>query len=193
VRTHLLGAPPAFLARPGRLAPASRQLEIGSATESLLLTASTSTLDRHLRQLRSGLLARRMSQTKPGTSQVPVVVGRWKRLDRPGYLEIDLVSHSGEIASGEWIETLTGTDLSTGWTERVPIFGPRQTTVLGAVKRVRQQLPFPLLGLHPDWRDQPAHPQAPDSIADWRPYPLSSGDRRYLTAVASVHLGVIPR
>jgi hypothetical protein len=79
-----------------------------------------------------------------------VIVGRWKELDQAGYLEVDLVSHSGEIAAGEWIWTLTATDRSTGWTERVPVMGHGQATVLAALSRVREQLPFPLLGLHPD-------------------------------------------
>ena len=31
-----------------------------------------------------------------------MVVGKWRELDAPGCLEIDLVSHSGEVATGEW-------------------------------------------------------------------------------------------
>jgi hypothetical protein len=79
-----------------------------------------------------------------------VVVGQWKALDQPGYLEIDLVSHSGEVAAGRWIYTLCATDLSTGWTERVGIMGNGQAGVLAALEQVRGQLPFPLRGLHPD-------------------------------------------
>jgi hypothetical protein len=78
------------------------------------------------------------------------VVGKWRDLDQPGYLEVDGVSHSGEIAAGEWIWTISATDLSTGWTERVPVMGRGQLGVLAAVKRIREQLPFELLGIHPD-------------------------------------------
>jgi hypothetical protein len=94
------------------------QLEVDAATESLLESASVATIERNLAQLRRGLVGRKMSQTKPGSllrKQIPVVVGKWKELDQPGYLEIDLVSHSGEFAVGEWIWTLCATDLSTGW------------------------------------------------------------------------------
>jgi hypothetical protein len=94
-----------------------------------------------------------MSQTKPGgllRRQVPVVVGQWRELDVPGYLEIDLVSHSGEVAAGEWIWTLCATDLSTGWTERVAVMGKGQTGIVAALEQIRQQLPVALLGLHPD-------------------------------------------
>jgi len=129
------------------------QIDLDPATERLLVTASTSTVERNLVPLRRGLVARRMSQTKPGAllrRQIPVVVGKWKELDEPGYLEIDLVSHSGEVAAGDWIWTLTATDICTGWTERVPTLGRGQATVLAALRQVRAQIPFPMLGLHPD-------------------------------------------
>jgi transposase InsO family protein len=132
------------------------QLEVTPELEKQLRSASASTVERNLRPLRRerrDLLARRMSQTKPGTilrKEVPVVVGQWKELDRPGYLEVDSVSHSGESATGEWIWTISATDLSTGWTERVPVMGRTQEPVVAAMQRICRQLPFPLLGIHPD-------------------------------------------
>lgn len=129
------------------------QLDIDAETEALLTSASVATVERNLAQLRRGLVARKMSQTKPGSllrKQIPVVVGKWKELDKPGYLEVDLVSHSGEFAVGEWVWTLCATDLGTGWTERVPVMGRGQAGVVAALERVRGQLPFRLLGLHPD-------------------------------------------
>ncbi len=129
------------------------QLQLDPGTRDLLLSASLSTVERNLVPLRRGLIARKLSQTRPGAllrRQVPVIVGRWRELDRPGYLEIDLVSHSGEVAAGDWINTICATDLSTGWTERVAVMGKGQVGVLAAIRQIRDQLPFPLLGLHPD-------------------------------------------
>lgn len=129
------------------------QLPREAGLERLLLRASIATVERTLVPLRRSLVAHRMSQTKPGTllrRQIPVVVGTWRELDQPGYLEIDLVSHSGEFAAGEWIHTLCATDLSTGWTERVPVMGKGEQGIVLAIARIREQLPFPLLGLHPD-------------------------------------------
>lgn len=130
-----------------------QQLTVTPATRELVLSASVATIERNLVDLRRGLVARKMSQTKPGSllrRQIPVVVGQWKELDEPGYLEIDLVSHCGEFATGLWINTLCATDLSTGWTERVAIVGHGQVAVVAAIKQVRAQLPFRLRGLHPD-------------------------------------------
>lgn len=71
-------------------------------------------------------------------------------LDEPGYLEIDLVSHSGEVAIGDFIYTLSAVDISTGWSERVAILSKSQLAVARAIDQVREQLPFPMRGLHPD-------------------------------------------
>jgi hypothetical protein len=145
-----------FLASLSALLQRHGQLHVSPEIEEQLKLASVSTVERNLRQLRRQrreLFARRLSQTKPGTllrKEVPVVVGQWKELDRPGYLEVDSVSHSGERIVGEWIWTISATDLSTGWTERVPVLGSTQEMVLAAMQRIRQQLPFPLLGIHSD-------------------------------------------
>jgi hypothetical protein len=142
-----------FLAELAPLLQRHHQLELDPDLEALLLTASISTVERNLAPLRRGLLTRRMSQTKPGSilrHHIPVLVGRWRELDRPGYLEVDLVSHSGELAAGEWIWTLCATDLCTGWSERVAVMGKAQSTITQALARLRRQLPFPLLGIHPD-------------------------------------------
>jgi hypothetical protein len=128
-------------------------LTIDDATRTLLSSASISTVERTIAPLRRRDTTRRMSQTKPGTllrQQIPALVGHWKTEDVPGYLEIDLVSHSGEFASGTFMYTLSTVDLCTGWTERVPILGKCQTEVVAALDRVRRQLPFKLRGIHPD-------------------------------------------
>ena len=129
------------------------QLRIDDATRELLLQASVSTVERALARKRRALLGRRMSQTKPGTllrRQIPALVGWWKAEDVPGYLEIDLVSHSGEYAVGTFLYTLSVVDLATGWTERIPVMGKGQTGIVAALDRIREQLPFRLRGIHPD-------------------------------------------
>ncbi|HVB76714.1 MAG TPA: transposase, partial [Candidatus Nitrosotalea sp.] len=65
------------------------QLKIDPSTRELLCSASLSTIERNLVPMRRGLITRKLSQTRPGAllrRQVPVIVGRWRELDRPGYL-----------------------------------------------------------------------------------------------------------
>lgn len=65
-------------------------------------------------------------------------------------MEIDLVAHCGETTEGQYLNTLTCTDICTGWTE--PIALPRRTqqAVCTAIQAMRQELPFALLGIDSD-------------------------------------------
>jgi hypothetical protein len=118
---------------PPELVPLLEQhqhLPIDDATRVLLLQASVTTVERALAPQRKHLVGRRMAQTKPGTllrRQIPALVGPWKAEDVPGYLEIDLVSHSGEYAADTFLYALSTVDLATGWTERIPVLVKGQT------------------------------------------------------------------
>jgi hypothetical protein len=128
------------------------ELQLPAETKALLLQMSSATMDRCLRPVRlkhpHGL-----STTKPGTllkKAIPVrTYTPWDE-DRPGFLEIDLVAHCGETAEGQFINTLTCVDVSTGWTECLAVRLRNQQTVFEAIKAMRARLPFPLLGIDSD-------------------------------------------
>lgn len=129
------------------------QLEIEPGARELLDQASVSTVERQLVALRVEVRGRRRPYSRPGAvlrREIPVLVGGWKELDRPGYGEIDLVSHAGAFAPGDWAYTVTWTDICTGWTELVPVMGKGQRGVLLALDDIRRRLPFRLLGIHTD-------------------------------------------
>ena len=65
-------------------------------------------------------------------------------------MEADLVAHCGPSAEGSFLYTLTLTDIATGWTECLPLLNRNQEAVVAALKRARQLLPFPLLGIDTD-------------------------------------------
>jgi hypothetical protein len=136
-----------------RLLEHHQQLEVDDQTRELIHAASLSTVERVLHDLRRKEVGRRMSQTKPGTllrRQIPVIVGKWKEQDEPGYIEIDLVSHSGEHPVGKFLNTLSAVDICTGWSERVPILGKTQEAVEEALGRLEFLFPLEIKGLHPD-------------------------------------------
>ncbi len=58
--------------------------------------------------------------------------------------------HCGESNAGFYLNTLSTVDVATGWSECVGVWGRGQERVGGAVHRVRQRLPIPLLGLDSD-------------------------------------------
>ena len=69
---------------------------------------------------------------------------------RPGFTEIDLVSHSGNSASGEFLHSLNVTDIHTTWVESRAVMGKSQIGVLSAMQDIERALPFKLLGIDSD-------------------------------------------
>ncbi len=123
------------------------------AVREVLLTISASTIDRRLRAARARAKPRGLGTTRPGSllkKQVPIrTFTPWDE-QRPGFMEIDLVGHCGTSTAGEYVNTLVMTDVATGWTECVAVAGKSQNAVFAALKKVRDRMPFPLLGLDSD-------------------------------------------
>ena len=121
--------------------------------QAQLCRMSPSTIDRLLRPWRRLGGRRPFTTTKPGSllkSSIPIrTFADWQE-NRPGFLEVDLVPHCGDSAEGFYLTTLSTVDVASGWSECVGVWGKRQERVGGAVHRVRQRLPFPLLGLDSD-------------------------------------------
>jgi len=63
---------------------------------------------------------------------------------------VDLVSHSGNSARGEFAYSLNLTDVHTGWTETRAILGKGRQAVLDALEEIQAALPFPLRGINSD-------------------------------------------
>ncbi len=112
------------------------ELTLDAPTRTLLLTLSPATADRLLAPTRRAALPRGRTTTKPGSllkHQIPVrTFADWDD-DRPGFLEIDLVSHGGESASGEYVHSLVLTDIATQWTECVALLNRGEQAVSSAI------------------------------------------------------------
>jgi len=68
----------------------------------------------------------------------------------PGYLEIDFVDHNGGSTAGTYIHSFTAVDICSAWVECVPLLAKSQELVTEALEVLRQQLPFPILGIDCD-------------------------------------------
>jgi len=126
--------------------------ELTPAIEQQLLAISPRQMDRRLRQRKQVLGRRIYGRTKPGTllkHHIPLKTDAWD-VDRAGFAEIDLVSHSGNNASGQFIYSLNLTDIHTTWVETVAVMGKGQTGVLDAITGIEHALPFALRGLDSD-------------------------------------------
>ncbi len=127
-------------------------LQLSGETRQLLLRMSSASMDRCLHAVRIQS-PHGLPTTKPGSllkKAIPVrTFADWDE-DRPGFLEIDLVAHCGETTAGQFLNTLTCTDICTGWTEPLALQRRSQATVCQALETLRPQLPFALLGLDTD-------------------------------------------
>jgi hypothetical protein len=127
-------------------------LDVSRACFKRLKQISPSTMDR-FRRTQSRVPVRHRGGTKPGTllkSKIKVrTFADWDD-KRPGFEEIDLVQHEGGNSSGFFACTLDVTDVATGWTEMRAVLNKAQTHVFAALKHIRQNLPFPLLGIDSD-------------------------------------------
>src|ERR1700757_3777661 len=82
--------------------------------------------------------------------KIPVKLSdEWDR-DEVGNIQIDLVEHCGQSTRGEYICTLSCTDIATGWWEAGAIMGRSQHATFEALKRVRQRYPFVWKEIHSD-------------------------------------------
>jgi len=126
---------------------------IDADMEAQLCKMSPATIDRLLRPWRQVGGRRPLSTTRPGSllkSSIPIrTFADWQE-NKPGFLEIDLVAHCGESVDGFYLNTLSTVDVASGWTECLPVWGKGQVRVRSAVHRVRQRLPFGLLGVDSD-------------------------------------------
>jgi len=80
---------------------------------------------------------------------IPIKTEQWD-VTQAGYLEIDLVSHAGANADGEYLYTLDAVDIHTGWGERQAVRGKGQHGILTALQAIARQLPFALRGIDSD-------------------------------------------
>ncbi|MEK7360940.1 MAG: integrase, partial [Pseudomonadota bacterium] len=129
-----------------------KRMAISAETEQQLLAISARQIDRRLQPRKTDLRRRMYGRTKPGTllkHHIPIKTDHWD-VCSPGFTEIDLVSHSGDCAQGEFAHSFNVTDIHTAWTETRAVMGKGQTGIVAALEEMRQSLPFALRGIDSD-------------------------------------------
>lgn len=128
-------------------------LPVSAASYKRLLKISPPTMDRLRATKREFVAKKRKGFTKPGTllkHQIPIrTFAEWDDA-APGFIEIDLVDHSGGLDQGEFAFTLNVTDVCTGWTEMRAVPTKAQKFVFEALTAIRTGLPIPLKGIDSD-------------------------------------------
>lgn len=126
--------------------------KLDAEVEQQLGRISPRQIDRRLKDRKVALGRRIYGRTKPGTllkHHIPIKTDNWD-VAAPGFAEIDLVSHSGNNASGEFIHSLNLTDIHTTWVETKAVMGKGQQGIVDAIGEMQESMPFVLCGIDSD-------------------------------------------
>ncbi len=114
---------------------------------------SPATIDRRLAPARTGLVARGISHTRPGSmlkSSIPMKTWHEWNDTQPGFLQIDLVGHEGGDNNGSFLYSLDATDIATGWTETITVRSKGERIVAAGLSELHLRFPFHIAGIHSD-------------------------------------------
>jgi hypothetical protein len=129
-------------------------LDLDLSIRTKVLQVSAATIDRLLAAARSHIDGQRKRRKGVGSAirrSIPVRTFADWRDPPPGFFEIDMVEHCGGVKTeGEFVHTLTLTDIASGWTECVAMRLRDQMLVIEAFEKVAADLPFAMLGVDSD-------------------------------------------
>jgi hypothetical protein len=132
---------------------AEGQWGISEEVKAKLLRLSVSTCDRLLRPYRVAFRQKGLSMTRPGSMlKAQISIRTWADWSEtePGYCEMDTVHHCDNNPSGEYVHTLSVTDVLLGWTELHALKNRSENSVQGGVDSIRTRMPYPIKGLDSD-------------------------------------------
>lgn len=117
-----------------------------------LLNLPSRSLERLLVPVRRKHGRRGLSGTRHGDflkSQIPVRISHHD-VTEPGFIQADTVAHGGDSTEGDFVWSLTFTDVFTGWTENGAVWNKGQHGVHQLLQTIEQRLPFRIQGFHTD-------------------------------------------
>ena len=129
------------------------ELCCSGAAAGKLKQMSSATIDRKLKHQKE--IERIKGKYKRGIhpllyQKIPVKVFAEQDRSVLGNIQIDLVEHCGASASGEFVNTLSSIDISSGWWEGGAVMGKGQLNTREGLDAARSRAPFPWKEIHSD-------------------------------------------
>ena len=145
--TLLKAALPEWLAHQER-----RSAPLPEAFKKKLLAISPAQIDRLLRPARVQHPKKGLSTTRPGTLLRHAVPTRSGPPDttRPGSVEADTVAHCADSTEGDYVNSLTFTELFSGWTENRAVWNKSADAVLVQLRELEHVVPYAMQDFHSD-------------------------------------------
>lgn len=129
------------------------EVKINEEIASRLQQISPATIDRKLQKQREILRLQRIRRMPRPVSLLKSKIGvrltEWDTRE-VGNIEMDTVAHGGSSSLGEFIYSLSTTEIATGWWEGEAILGKSQQATFWALKAIRKRTPFQWKGLDSD-------------------------------------------
>lgn len=128
------------------------ELDCSESVAEKLKQMGSATIDRKLKHTKQIELARAKYKRKHPLLFQSIPVKVFAEQDRSilGNIQIDLVEHCGASASGQFVNTLTTTDISSGWTEQLAVMGKSQENTQIGIDGARTRCPFVWKEIHSD-------------------------------------------
>lgn len=129
------------------------EVDCSDNTAAKLKTMGSATIDRKLRHQKEVEHQKKKYGRKIHPllyQKIPIKVFDEQDRTKSGNIQLDLVEHCGASAAGEYINTLSNTDIAHGWWEGEAVMGRGQERTLEAVSQVRSRYPFLWQGIHSD-------------------------------------------
>lgn len=125
---------------------------LAEGVKAKLLAISPAQIDRLLRPARVGHSKKGLGATRPGTllrHQVPTRGGP-ADTSKPGTVAVDTVAHCEDTTAGDYVNSLTFTELFSGWTENRAVWNKSSHSILRQVKELEAAVPFVMTSFHSD-------------------------------------------
>jgi hypothetical protein len=129
-----------------------RSAPLPEAFKKKLLKISPAQIDRLLRPSRVQHPKKGLSATRPGTLLRHTVPTRSGPPDtaRIGSVEADTVAHCDDSTEGDYVNSLTFTELYSGWTENRAVWNKSADAVLVQLKELETVVPYTMKDFHTD-------------------------------------------
>jgi len=128
------------------------ELQCSDIVAEKLKQIGSATIDRKLKHTKQIELAKKKYGKKHPLLYQSIPVKVFAEQDRSvlGNIQIDLVEHCGASAGGQFVNTLTATDISSGWTEQSAVMGKSQEHTCVGIDNARARCSFLWKEIHSD-------------------------------------------
>jgi transposase InsO family protein len=115
---------------------------------------SPASIDRYLKKDKDALRLKGKSLTKPLLhlkSRIPIrTFYTSEERKKPGFWQTDTVHHCGQATSGQYLHTLTATDIASGWIELRSLLNNAQKWTFEALANIKTEVLLPVFEFHGD-------------------------------------------